>query len=253
LSKAAIVTQGEMVEHSFYQGVNLVQVVFLHLVTWVLVVDERVLPIVVVFVKRFGMLLVVTLPWAIRKRFPVNSFSANWRKDVEMNKNNRHHDKNGGIRVGTEKESKYLWLINGMYRFKKWQYVFYKHVILNGLNISVASSYQSYKNDTTSLPLPLTPQWRIFWLLLNTSYVMEFFLQSLVKRQVLSQKFMMVLNALLMISASIASMESNVLGQVKVEAALISLFLNFYNRGHDVLNTMVTFIIVYFGNNFIRI
>jgi len=256
LSKAAIVTQGEMVEHSFYQGVNLVQVVFLHLVTWKVDLDDEERLSIVVFAKRFGMLLLVTLPWAIRKRFPVNSFSANWRKnDVEMNnkKNKRQDDTNGGIRVGTEKESKYIWLINGMYRFKKWQYVFYKHVILHGLNISVASSYQSYKNDTTSLPLPLTPQWRIFWLLLNTSYVMEFFLQSLVKRQVLSQKFMMVLNALLMISASIASMESNVLGQVKVEAALISLFLNFYNRGHDVLNTMVTFIIVYFGNNFIRI
>jgi len=253
LSNDAIVTQGEMVEHSFYQGVNLVQVVYLHLVTWKVDLDEERLSIVVVFVKRFGMLLLVTLPWAIRKRFPVNSFSANWRrKNVEMKKNNRHHNTNGGIRVGTEKESKYLWLINGMYRFKKWQYVFSKHVILHGLNISVASSYQSYKNDDTTLPLPLTPQWRIFWLLLNTSYVMEFFLQSLVKRQVLSQKFMMVLNALLMISASIASMESNVLGQVKVEAALISLFLNFYNRGHDVLNTMVTFIIVYFGNKFIR-
>mmetsp|Transcript_29181 Transcript_29181/g.43851 ORF Transcript_29181/g.43851 Transcript_29181/m.43851 type:complete len:378 (-) Transcript_29181:10-1143(-) len=256
LSNDAIVTQGEMVEHSFYQGVNLVQVVFLHLVTWKVDLDDEERLSIVVFGKRFGMLVLVTLPWAIRKRFPVNSFSANWRKNnVEMNKkkNNRHHNTNGGIRVGTVKESKYLWLINGMYRFKKWQYVFYKHVILNGLNISVASSYQSYKNDTTSLPLPLTPQWRIFWLLLNTSYVMEFFLQSLVKRQVLSQKFMMVLNALLMISASIASMESNVLGQVKVEAALISLFLNFYNRGHDVLNTMVTFIIVYFGNKFIRI
>mmetsp|Transcript_27100 Transcript_27100/g.39686 ORF Transcript_27100/g.39686 Transcript_27100/m.39686 type:complete len:373 (+) Transcript_27100:129-1247(+) len=250
LAKRAIVTQGEMVEHSFYQGVNLVQVVYLHLVTWALVGEER-LEVVVVFGKRFGMLLLVTLPWAIRKRFPVNSFSANWRNNtVEMNKNNRHD--NRGIRVGTEKESKYLWLINGMYRFKKWQYVFYKHVILHGLNISVASSHQSYKNDDTTLPLPLTPQWRIFWLLLNTSYVMEFFLQSLVKRQVLTQKFMMVLNALLMISASIASMESNVLGQVKVEAAVISLFLNFYNRGHDVLNTMVTFIIVHFGNKFIR-
>jgi len=42
----------------------------------------------------------------------------------KKNKNNRHHHKNGGIRVGTEKESKYSWLINGMYRFKKWQYVF---------------------------------------------------------------------------------------------------------------------------------
>ena len=98
-----------MVEHSFYQGVNLVQVVFLHLVTWVLVVVDEERLSMIVFGKRFGMLLLVTLPWAIRKRFPVNSFSANWRrKNVEMKKNNRHHNTNGGIRVGTEKESKYI-------------------------------------------------------------------------------------------------------------------------------------------------
>ena len=207
------------------------------------------------------MLLLVTLPWAIRKtRFPVNSFSGNWkRSNVEMNKNNNGKEQNasnggGGIQVGTEKGSKYLWLINAMYRFKKWQYVFYKHVILHGLNISVAvatsSTSQTNHNNT---PLPLTPQWRTFWLLLNTSYVMEFFLQSLVKRRILTQQYMMGLNVLLMISASLASMEYNVLGQVRVEAALISLALNFWNRGHDVGNTMVTFVIVYLVHQFIRI
>mmetsp|Transcript_22309 Transcript_22309/g.36686 ORF Transcript_22309/g.36686 Transcript_22309/m.36686 type:complete len:406 (+) Transcript_22309:107-1324(+) len=266
LSQSAIVTQSEMVEHSFYQGVNLIQAVYLHFVTWTWGVavdnydgDERFRIVIQEFAKRFGMLLLVTLPWVVRKRFPVNSFSANWKSNVEMNNNNnnnQHNDKvenntNGGIRVGTQLGSNYLWLINGMYRFKKWQYVFYKHVILHGLNISIAASHHPTNHNNT--PLPLTPQWRTFWLLLNTSYVMEFFLQSLVKRRVLTQRYMMILNFLLMISASIASMESNVLGQVKVEAALISLCLNFWNRGHDVGNTMMTFIIVYFGNQqFVR-
>jgi len=279
-----------MVEHSFYQGVNLGQVVYLHLITWGVDLsddysssnngsgdEERLTISMAGFAKRFGMLLLVTLPWTVRKRFPVNSFSANWKNQThhvddtvgkEMIKNHGHNGKviksdtvnnNGGIRVGTEQGSKYLRLINGMYRFKKWQYVFYKHVILHGLNISVAtttatatstSSHVHKNNDT--IPLPLTPQWRTFWLLLNTSYVMEFFLQSLVKRQVLTQRSMMVLNALLMISASFAS-NNVVLGQVKVEAALISLGLNFWNRGHDLGNTLVTFLIVYFGNQLLRI
>ena len=236
----------------------------MHAVTWGVTagtavehddVDEK--RSIVEVAKRVGMLVLVTLPWAIRKRFPVNSFSDNWkRNNVEMNNNNRHNDKGGGgIQVGTEKGSKYLWLINGMYRFKKWQYVFYKHVILHGLNISVAVTAASTSQHTNHnhTPLPLTPQWRTFWLLLNTSYVMEFFLQSLVKRKVLTQRYMMGLNFLLMISASFASMEYNVLGQVRVEAALISLVLNFWNRGHDVANTMVTFVIIYFFNQYRRI
>lgn len=272
LSNRAIVTQAEMVEHSFYQGVNLVQGLYLHLVTTSWAADLNGYGAMTGFAKRFGMLFLVTLPWTVRKRFPVNSFSANWKnqhhgggkemkksqemkKDLNNGKINNTGD-NGGIRVGTEKGSKYLRLINGMYRFKKWQYVFYKHVILHGLNISIAITTAA--NTTSSLhahddtiPLPLTPQWRTFWLLLNTSYVMEFFLQSLVKRQVLTQRNMMVLNGLLMISASLAS--NVVLGQVKLEAALISLVLNFWNRGHDLGNTMVTFLIVHFGNQLLRI
>lgn len=196
------------------------------------------------------MLFAVTLPWAVRKRFPVNSFSANWRKNNENVKNKKKDDKNR-IKLGTEKESKSLWLINAMYRFKKWQYIFYKHTILHGLNVSVA--VVSSNRWQQGVALTLTSQWRIFYLLLNTSYVMEFFLQSLVRRGVLAQRFMMALNVLLMASSSLAAMDSNVLGQVRIEAALLSLLFNFSNRGHDILNTMATFVLVQFmiQNNFI--
>jgi len=87
----------------------------------------------------------------------------------------------------------------------------------------------------------------------HTSYVMEFFLQSLVRRGVLTQRFMMFLNGLLMAASSLAAMDSNVLGQVRIEAALLSLWLNFSNRGHDILNTMATFVLVQLmiRNNFI--
>lgn len=275
LSKYAMVTQDEMMEHSFYQGVNLCQALFLHVGTWGVILDSEnnddestTTSLVLLFAKRFLLLFLVTLPWTIRKRFPVNSFSDNWKRKrsrsnsnvqhdntITNNNHHRHHEKlqaNGEKRVGTiiqvgaqKGSSKSLWLINGMYRFKKWQYIFYKHVILHGLNISVAlsisSSSQQQQQQPDKWPLPLTSEWRTFWLLLNTSYVMEFFLQTLVKRQILTQRKMMILNALLMTLATIASMERNVLGQVRIEAALISLFLNFYNRGHDVLNTMMTF------------
>ena len=234
LSRQAMVTQSEMIEHSFYQGMNLWQAMYLHLITWGVDHDSSSSN------SRFLMLFVVTLPWAVRKRFPVNSFSANWRKNEDMN--NGDNKRNNIIQVGTEKGSTTLWLINVLYRIKKWQYVFYKHVILHGLNVSVAISSQHHQQQ----PLPLTSQWRIFWLLLNASYVMEFFLQSLVKRGVLTQRFMMVLNGLLMASSSIAATEANVLGQVRVDAALLSLLLNFYNRGHDILNTMATCLVVRF-------
>ena len=194
------------------------------------------------------MLLVVTLPWAVRKQFPVNSFSANWQRNNDGNDKNNTENKNR-IKLGTEKESRSLWLINAMYRFKKWQYIFYKHTILHGLNVSVAVVSSSRRQQG----IALTSQWRIFYLLLNTSYVMEFFLQSLVRRGVLTQRFMMFLNGLLMAASSLAAMDSNVLGQVRIEAALLSLWLNFSNRGHDILNTMATFVLIQLmiRNNFI--
>lgn len=254
LSSMAMVTQSEMIEHSFYQGLNLWQAMYLHLITCRdhehRLLNNSKSASSSLFAWRFLMLFAVTLPWAVRKRFPVNSFSANWRKNNENVKNKKKDDKNR-IKLGTEKESKSLWLINAMYRFKKWQYIFYKHTILHGLNVSVA--VVSSNRWQQGVALTLTSQWRIFYLLLNTSYVMEFFLQSLVRRGVLAQRFMMALNVLLMTSSSLAAMDSNVLGQVRIEAALLSLLFNFSNRGHDILNTMATFVLVQFmiQNNFI--
>lgn len=170
----------------------------------------------------------------------MNSFSANWKNNkTDANAGNRTKEQR--IQMGTEMSGKDASPINRMYQIKKWQYVFYKHVILHGLNISVAFPNCNVQDDHDSplTPLPLTMQWRIFWLALNASYAMEFFLQSMVKRGVLSQRLMMLLNGLLMASSSVAAVGA-VFGNVRWEAALISLVLNFGNRHHDILNTMVT-------------
>ena len=181
------------------------------------------------------MLWVVTLPWAARGLFPVNSFSANWKADGMSDpvRNNEH----------SAAPTATLGSINRMYFVKKWQYVFYKHVILHGLNISVA--LHEANGESMGGALPLSTEWRVFWLCLNTSYVIEFFLQSLVKRRdVISQRSMLLMNALLMASSSLAA-SSAVFGAVRWEAALISVLLNFRNRGHDVVNTMATAALVY--------
>ena len=58
-------------------------------------------------------------PWLVRDQFPVNKFSDNYTK-------------------GQNKTS----LISLLYRAKKYQYIFYKHVLLHGLNVSVALDLQ---------------------------------------------------------------------------------------------------------------
>lgn len=50
----------EMVEHSFYQGINLAQAVFLHSMGWEVVSTHP--------LARAIALLLVTLPWAARGR-----------------------------------------------------------------------------------------------------------------------------------------------------------------------------------------
>lgn len=184
-----MVTQAEMQEHAFYQGLNLAQSIYMHAVMHV----EG-------FYLRWLCLLAVTLPWYWRHRFPVHSFRDNW---------NKHQPE-------TELEAL-------LYRIKKWQYVFYKHVVFHGLNISMALS-------------PIQLKYRLFWICLNTSYVMEFFLQSLVKRRILSQATMLLLNQFLMVVSSVSSIP--VLLHVSVPVSLASLVLNFVNRHHDVGNTM---------------
>lgn len=226
LSNAAIVTQSEMIEHSFYQGLNLWQALYLHIITWAGIGEQTSIS------WRFVALWLVTCPWMLRRKFPINSFSANWAKDKIREAKISQEVK--CIRSGHNRVNN-LTSLNRFYQIKKWQYVFYKHVILHGLNISMALPNQ----QANKAALPLTFEWRIFWLCLNSSYVMEFFMQSLVKRCVLSQPIMLVLQCILMASSSFAAIGA-VLWRVRYDVSLLSLVLNFIHRGHDVFNTCIT-------------
>eukprot|EP00978_Attheya_sp_CCMP212_P012891 scaffold32178_cov54-Attheya_sp.AAC.9 len=246
LALQATVTQGEMMEHSFYQFLNLWQALYLHFMTWAWQ-DAYVyfwndgdndngnntnteLPIL----SKLICILAVTAPWWLRNRFPVHSFSANWKLNVQEKVKNSEHRKDLGQKYN--KQSKALHELEiRLYHIKKWQYVFYKHIILHGLNVSVAFGARNTNLDEV---LVIEPFWRVFWLTLNTSYGMEFFMQSLAKRGVLSQQSMLKLQRILMASASISA-SYVIIGRVSVLVALASVTLNFQNRHHDVANTML--------------
>ena len=232
LHHMATVTQSEMLEHAFYQGLNLLQAFYLHMMHrtagqgisrkedsnggWQV---------------RLALLWVVTSPWLVRRRLPVHSFSDNWR--VYSSKRDGKQTK-GDLEIF-------------LYRIKKAQYLFYKHVILHGINIYEAVVVTTNRSPRSKLP-PYSLSWRVFWQLLYTSYVSEFFLQSLVKRRVMGQTTMLLLQRWLMTSASISA--AVVLWQIIQPGAtpggryflpaisVASLILNFINRRHDVLNTM---------------
>jgi hypothetical protein len=195
LDEHATVTHAEMREHVFYQGVNLVQIVFLHCSS----------AHTAALGGRLALAAAATSVWLARDRFPVNPFSANYEK-----LDPRSTD-----------------VIRWLYRLKKYQYVFYKHFLLHGLNISVALS---------GAALACEAHFRIYWLLLNTSYVMEFFLQTLVKKGHLSQRGLLGLQALLMAASSLAALST--LAHVHLPVAGLSLALNFAHRHHDVFNTL---------------
>jgi len=146
--------------------------------------------------------LVATAPWLLRHRFPVHSFSANYQ----------------GQPVTRE---------NLLYRLKKWQYMIYKHVLLHGLNVSCAIGVS---------PRPASDRsFRIYWLGLNGAYVLEFFMQTLVKRRLLLQSTMLRLNALLMAACTCAALP--IMLRVQPLLACLSLALNMARRGHDFSNT----------------
>jgi len=190
-----------MIEHSFYQGVNIFQIVFLRYVGSVNSLWSN-----------FFILFLVTSPWIFRDVFPVNKFSDNYDKVDERS--------TSFIRI--------------LYRIKKYQYVFYKHFILHGLNISTSLSHKS---------IAFNKQFRLFWMLLNLSYTMEFFLQTLVKKGHMTQFKMLVMQQFLMASSSVASVF--VLIYVDFRVALISLLLNFVHRKHDVVNTLLVWALIY--------
>lgn len=202
LDDNSTVTVSEMIEHTFYQGLNLAQVWYLHFIGPSVNLPLRILALVSVI-----------LPWALRKHFPVNSFSANW-KAANANPST---------------------LITFLYRIKKYQYLFYKHFLLHGLNISLAVEARA--------PLPYQRSFRQYWLCLNTSYVMEFFLQTLVKKCVMGQSTMLVLQHILMLGSSAAALD--VLRHVHLLPAALSLVLNLVNRGHDVLNPLAVAVVAF--------
>lgn len=209
----AAVAEKEMLEHAFYQGLNLAQAIFLHTSGLfpepqgdstgdknVYVLSNTNLGC------RLALCAAVTSPWILRSRFPINRFSDNYTKP------------------GTESGS----TIAIMYRVKKYQYIFYKHALLHGLNVSVAV----YGISIGSLPF-----FRLYWICLNTAYVVEFFMQSLVKRKLLDQGKMLMMNMFLMAVSTMAALP--VLQCVCVPAALASLALKFSNRNHELANTML--------------
>ena len=108
LDEHATVTYSEMIEHAFYQGLNLAQITFFHCLT------------------RYGtflfakiiLYLLLTALWLVRDHFPVNKFSDNYTKKENVQS---------------------TLLIKALYRIKKYQYVFYKHFIFFGLSLSMVS------------------------------------------------------------------------------------------------------------------
>lgn len=245
LHQKAIVTQSEMIEHAFYQTLNLIQAIYLHMM-YQFHHNHHARDAI-----RLGLLFLVSSPWLIRQKVPIHSFSDNWKVAYQHTSRQRQSE--------LQQELEVL-----LYRIKKGQYLFYKHVILHGINIYMAVVIKEENTIRSNTVPPHSLAWRIFWLLLNTSYVMEFFLQSLVKRKtIIRQSTMLWLQRWLMASASIGAVV--VLWEVIMSPrgnsspfllpviSLASLTLNFTNRHHDVLNTMIIACVVttwnYFSND----
>ena len=231
LATKAIVTQGEMVEHSFYQLLNLLQAIFLHAINIFPPSTISSSPSPYSSLLKLAALFGVTFPWSLRHLFPVHSFSANWEHKA----------------INQQRPVELL-----LYKVKKYQYLFYKHVLFHGLNIIVL--FPPNPTINVNLDLPLTTRWRLYWTALNTSYVMEFFLQSLVKRNLLSQQYMILLQRLLISASSVAAVDILITSNDRslfpafylAIISMTSIKLNFQNRGHDLANTMCLGLIVAF-------
>lgn len=167
LDEHATVSTAEMMEHCFYQLLNLGQILYLYAIARL---DESPL-------ARACLCVLMLLPWLFRGLFPINSFSANYAKP--------------GVGGSTR-------LIRFLYRMKKYQYILYKHALLHGVNVTVAIDGGA---------LVATPYFRTYWLCLNIAYVNEFFMQTLVKRRYLSQQWMLGLQQLLMIVSTIFAVQ----------------------------------------------
>jgi len=197
LDDKATVTRGEMWEHSFYQLLLLAQICYVHAVGYFTRTEASSMA------PRLAGLFLVTFPWHFRHLVPINSFSKNY----------------------SDEQSAFT-LIGVMYRIKKYQYVFLKHVLIHGLNITLAV------HGNTGLASQ--PLFRFYWNIVNWSYTMEFFLQTLVKKKRMQQAHMLWLQKLLMALASVSAV--SVIYIVDPVAAAVSCFLNFTHRGHEMVN-----------------
>ena len=199
LDPHATIAHSEMVEHIFFQLINASQALYLHLVQHTTYWPARIM-----------LCFLSAAPWLVRHWFPVNSFSANY----------------SGSRV----DPRSTWFTRLLYRLKKWQYVLLKHGLQFGLNLSVAFfGAEGITNE---------PHFRLYWLLMSTSFVLEFFLQTLVKKGRLEQHNMLRVQMILMTLASVSA-SVTLFRHVHLAIALVSMGLNFANRGHDVLNTSI--------------
>lgn len=207
LDENAVVSLSEMQEHIFYQILNIAQIMYLHFVRSSLGSTFE--------LRAFGFTLVTSL-WLLRSYFPVNPFQDNYSKGQNT-----------------------LSLISVLYRTKKYQYVFYKHFLLHGLNATVAM------DPFGNRYLVVQPYFRVYWLCLNVSYVMEFFLQSLVRAKYMTQSRMIFLQKLLMTASTIAAIHVLLL-DVDIVFCILSLLMNFVNRGFDFLNVGIA-VVIRFG------
>jgi len=197
LDPHATISWEEMIEHAWYEALNIAHAIFLHLCR-----PELSLP------YRFVLLVLITAPWLTRHQLPINKFSDNY----------------------TKLDPKSTELVRFLYRLKKYQYVLYKNLLLHGLNISLVLSGVRIVDEQ---------YFRFYWISLNTSYVMEFFTQTLVKRSYMRQQTLLILTQILMLEAT--SVAVFVLWNVNLSFGIASIVLNFVNRKHDFTNSLLLF------------
>ena len=192
---------------------NVFQIVFLHANDYMLQHDLR-----KGLAAKCALLAFATSLWLLRHRVPVHSFSENY------------------VKIDPRSTA----LIRLMYRVKKCQYVLYKHFLLHGLNVGALLLSETIASSR---------EFRLYWALLNTSYGSEFFLQTLVKKRYISQGLMLLLQTLLMASATLS-----VLGLLRFAnplSSLLSCLLNFANRRRDFVNTFAVFFTMHALENYL--
>ena len=91
-----------------------------------------------------------------------------------------------------------------------------------------------FAEDDDAYAIVRSSGFRAFWLCLNAAYVLEFFLQTLVKRRYIHQRTMLALNQALMAISTYAVIP--VLRAVVISAAATCVVLNFKNRKREMQN-----------------